>query len=132
LQEPDWLFVEDYCRAIALTLEKGEPGSIYNVSAGAPQNNLTVVRAILRHLDKPETLIQCVQDRPGHDRRYALDSSKLRRELGWAPQVSFDEGIQRTIEWYRSNTAWLEHARSGEYRRFYDRHYTRRDETFSR
>jgi dTDP-glucose 4,6-dehydratase len=132
LQERDWLFVEDYCRAIVLALEKGEPGSIYNVSAGDPQKNLTVVNAILRHLGKPETLIQYVQDRPGHDRRYALDSSKIQRELGWSPQISFDEGIRKTIDWYRSNTQWLEHARSGEYRKYYDRHYTRRDETFSR
>jgi dTDP-glucose 4,6-dehydratase len=132
MQERDWLFVEDYCRAIALAFEKAAPGSIYNVSAGAPQKNLTVIRTILRHLGKPDTLIQYVQDRPGHDRRYALDSSKLQRELGWSPQVSFDEGIRRTIDWYCSNGNWLESARSGEYRKYYDRHYTRREKTFSR
>jgi dTDP-glucose 4,6-dehydratase len=132
MQERDWLFVEDYCRAIAVAVEKAAPGSVYNVSAGAPQKNLTVVRAILRHLGKPDTLIQYVQDRPGHDRRYALDSSKIQAELGWSPRVSFDEGIRRTIDWYASNTSWLQNARSGEYRKYYDRHYTRRDETFSR
>jgi dTDP-glucose 4,6-dehydratase len=132
LQERDWLFVEDYCRAIALALQNGVPGSIYNVSAGDPQKNLTVVRAILRHLGKPDSLIQYVQDRPGHDRRCALDSSQIQRELGWSPQIPFDEGIRRTIDWYRANTAWLGHVRSGEYRKYYDRHYTRRDETFSR
>jgi dTDP-glucose 4,6-dehydratase len=132
MQERDWLFVEDYCRAIALALEKASPGSIYNVSAGTPQPNLKIVRTILKHLGKPESLMQYVKDRPGHDRRYALDSSKLQRELGWSPIVPFEEGLRRTIDWYQSNTAWLDHARSGEYRNYYDRHYVRRSETFSR
>jgi dTDP-glucose 4,6-dehydratase len=132
MQERDWLFVEDYCRAIALAVENAATGSVYNVSAGAPQTNMTVIRTILRHLDRPDTLIRYVQDRPGHDRRYSLDSSKLQRELGWSPQVSFDEGIRRTIDWYRSNKAWLESARSGDYRNYYDRHYTRREETFTK
>jgi dTDP-glucose 4,6-dehydratase len=132
MQERDWLFVEDYCRAIALALEKASPGSIYNVSAGTPQPNLKIVRTILAHLGKPESLMQYVKDRPGHDRRYALDSSKLQRELGWSPIVPFEEGIRRTIDWYQSNSAWLDHARSGEYRNYYDRHYVRRSETFSR
>lgn len=132
MQERDWLFVEDYCRAIALALEKAKPGSIYNVSAGSPQPNLKIVKTILHHLGKPESLMQFVQDRPGHDRRYALDSSKIHRELGWEPAVSFEEGIRRTIEWYQSNSEWLAHARSGEYRNYYERHYTRRTETFNR
>ena len=132
MQERDWLFVEDYCRAIALVVEKAAPGTVYNVSAGAPQPNLKIVRTILKYLGKPESLMQYVKDRPGHDRRYALDSSKIHRELGWSPTVSFEEGIRRTIDWYQSNTAWLDHARSGEYRNYYDRHYVRRTETFSR
>jgi dTDP-glucose 4,6-dehydratase len=132
LQERDWLFVGDYCRAIALALEKAKPGSIYNVSAGSPQPNHKIVKTILHHLGKPESLMQFVQDRPGHDRRYALDSSKIHRELGWEPAVSFEDGIRRTIEWYQSNSEWLDHARSGEYRTYYERHYTRRTETFSR
>lgn len=132
MQERDWLFVEDYCRAITLALEKGKSGEIYNVSSGEPQPNLKIVKTILKYLGKPETLMQYVKDRPGHDRRYALDSSKIRRELGWHPQVSFEDGIRRTIDWYCSNAAWLEHARSGEYRKYYDRHYTNRAETFSR
>ena len=130
MQERDWLFVEDYCRAIALTLEKAAPGSVYNVSSGASQPNLKIVRTILRLLGKPDSLIQYVQDRPGHDRRYALDSSKIQRELGWSPLLSFEEGIRRTIEWYRANSKWLDHACSGEYRKYYERHYDRRTETF--
>jgi dTDP-glucose 4,6-dehydratase len=130
LQERDWLFVEDYCRAIAEALENAKSGSIYNVSSGVSQANLKIVRTILRFLGKPDSLIQYVQDRPGHDRRYALDSSKIRRELGWRPQVSFEDGIRKTIEWYRANSEWLDHARSGEYRSYYERHYDRRSETF--
>jgi dTDP-glucose 4,6-dehydratase len=132
MQERDWLFVEDYCRAILLALEKGKAGEVYNVSAGAPQPNLKIVKTILKHLGKPETLIQYVKDRPGHDRRYALDSSKIQRELGWQPQVLFEDGIRRTIDWYGLHPSWLEHARSGEYRNYYHRHYTNRSETFSR
>jgi len=130
LQERDWLFVEDYCGAITLALEKAKPGSIYNVSSGVSQPNLKIVRTILQLLGKPESLIQYVQDRPGHDRRYALDSSKIQRELGWSPLVSFEDGIRKTIQWYRSNSEWLDHARSGEYRNYYHRHYNRRSETF--
>ena len=130
LQERDWLFVEDYCGAITLALEKAKPGSIYNVSSGVSQPNLKIVRTILQLLGKPESLIQYVQDRPGHDRRYAIDSSKIQRELGWSPLVSFEDGIRKTIQWYRSNSEWLDHARSGEYRNYYDRHYNRRSETF--
>jgi len=132
MQERDWLYVEDYCRAIACVLERGKAGEVYNVSSGAPAANLTVIKNILKILGKPESLIQFVTDRPGHDRRYSLDSSKLRRELGWKPEVSFEEGIRKTVEWYLDNKVWLERARSGEYRNYYERHYTRRDQTFSK
>ncbi|HET7106135.1 MAG TPA: dTDP-glucose 4,6-dehydratase [Candidatus Acidoferrum sp.] len=130
MQERDWLYVEDYCRAILLAIEKAAPGSIYNVSSGVSQPNLKIVRTILQLLGKPDSLIHYVQDRPGHDRRYALDSSKIRRELGWSPFVSFEEGIRKTIEWYGASSEWLHHARSGEYRNYYERHYDRRSETF--
>ena len=130
MQERDWLFVEDYGRAILLALEKGQAGAVYNVSAGMPQPNLKIVRTILSHLQKPDSLLKYVQDRPGHDRRYALDSSKIQRELGWKPEVSFEEGLRRTIDWYLANTAWLEHARSGEYLNYYERHYVNRAKTF--
>jgi dTDP-glucose 4,6-dehydratase len=129
LQERDWLYVEDFCRAIEQGLEQGKTGETYNVSSGARRTNLEVVRAILKLLGKPESLIKFVEDRPGHDRRYALNNEKIRRSLGWKPQVSFEEGISRTIEWCQRNTLWLERARSEEYRRYYDRHYTRRPET---
>jgi dTDP-glucose 4,6-dehydratase len=130
LNERDWLYVEDYCRAIATVLEKGKPGEIYNVSSGFPTQNIVVVKTILKLLGKPESLITYVTDRPGHDRRYALDSSKLRRELGWQPQISFEDGIRNTVEWYLSHSEWLAHARSGEYRNYYERHYHQRGATF--
>ena len=130
MQERDWLYVEDYCRAIALALDQAKPGTLYNVSAGTPQPNLKIVRTILSHLQKPDSLIAYVQDRPGHDRRYALDSFKIRHELGWKPQVSFEEGILRTVDWYKANSGWLENARSGEYLKYYERHYVNRADTF--
>ncbi len=132
MQERDWLYVEDYCRAIACVLKAGKPGEVYNVSSGTPTANLVVIKTILKMLGKPESLIQFVTDRPGHDRRYSLDSSKLRRELGWKPEVIFEEGIRRTVDWYRKNQVWLQRARSGEYRNYYERHYTRREETFTK
>jgi dTDP-glucose 4,6-dehydratase len=129
-QERDWLFVEDYCRAIAIALEKAQAGTVYNVSAGMSQPNLKMVRLILAYLQKPESLIKYVQDRLGHDRRYALDSSKIQRELGWKPQVGLEEGLRRTIDWYKENKSWLENARSGEYLNYYERHYANRAKTF--
>jgi dTDP-glucose 4,6-dehydratase len=128
-QERDWLYVEDCCRAIEQVLGRGKPGQIYNASSDSPQTNLKVARTILKLLGKPESLIQFVKDRPGHDRRYALDSTKIQRDLGWKAQVDFDRGIQSTIEWYQQNTPWLERARSEEYRQYYDRQYTHRLET---
>ncbi len=131
LQERDWLYVEDYCCAILTALERGARQEIYNVSSGSPQPNLAVVGTILRLLGKPESLIRFADDRPGHDRRYSLDSGKI-RELGWEPTVSFEQGIRRTITWYQENDGWLERARSGEYRAYYKRHYERRVETLKR
>jgi len=130
MQERDWLFVEDCCRAILLALENAPAGSVYNVSSGMSLPNLELVRAILAHLRKPDTLISFVPDRPGHDRRYALDSSKICRELAWKPHVSLEDGLHRTISWYRANGAWLENVRSGEYRHYYYRHYVNRSKTF--
>ncbi len=183
LHERDWLYVEDFCRAIELTLERSRGGGtaeVYNVSSGLPQTNLKVVKTILQLLGKPaqdkvtygaqeilagkpaqdnlvtrgteflagkpaqdnlvtrgteflagkpDSLIRFVEDRPGHDRRYALDSTKIRQALAWKPELTFGEGIRKTIEWYQRNALWLERARSGEYRQYYERHYTRRSET---
>ncbi|HEV2386410.1 MAG TPA: dTDP-glucose 4,6-dehydratase [Candidatus Acidoferrales bacterium] len=132
MQARDWLYVEDHCRAILLALRRGRPGETYNISSGHSRPNLEVIRAVLRLLGKPETLLRFVEDRPGHDRRYALDSSKCREELGWAPQKEFEEGLARTVAWNRANAAWLEHCRSGAYRSYYRRHYTNRAKTLAR
>ncbi len=132
LQERDWLYVEDYCRAIRLALTGGRVGEVYNVSAGLPRTNLEVIRALLDRLGKPHSLIQFVEDRPGHDRRYALDSRKLREELGWKPARSFEEALAATVEWNRANAAWIERCRSGAYRSYYRRHYTQRKKTLDR
>jgi len=102
----DWIFVEDHCRAIDLVLQRGEPG-IYNISSGEEKTNLEVVETILKIMGKDEKLVEFVEDRPGHDLRYSLDSSKI-RELGWKPKVSFEEGINRTVEWYLQNKWWWE------------------------
>ena len=131
LQARDWIHVEDYCRAILAALRKGRAGEIYNVSAGRPRTNLEVIRTLLGFVGKPESLITFVQDRPGHDRRYALDSTKFRNELGWEPRRSFEEGLASTVEWNRANAAWLERCRSGAYRDYYQRHYTERGKTLA-
>ena len=127
----DWIYVEDHCRAIWRALAKGRIGEVYNI--GGPEGsgqktNLEVVRTLLRLLGQPESLITFVADRPGHDRRYALDSSKLRTELGWSPCHTFEEGLERTVAWYRSHPEWLARCRSGAYRDYYQRHYEKRAE----
>jgi dTDP-glucose 4,6-dehydratase len=128
-QERDWLFVEDACRGVLAAIEHGRPGGIYNLGAGQPRANLNVVRAILRHLQRDDALIRFVEDRPGHDRRYALSCRLAQEELRWRPLVSFADGLAATVSWYQQNTGWLERARSGEYRRYFERHYLRREET---
>ncbi|HKW66141.1 MAG TPA: dTDP-glucose 4,6-dehydratase [Terriglobales bacterium] len=129
LQERDWLYVEDHCRGLVAVLERGREGEIYNIGAGNTEPNLCMVRRILRALNKPESLITQVVDRPGHDRRYALDCSKITRELGWSPRMDLEQGIQQTIAWYCLNAAWLQHVRNGDYQQYYDRYYTKRDES---
>lgn len=122
----DWLFVEDHCRAIEAVMEYGRAGEVYNVGGGNELPNIELAHLILRELKKPESLIQFVRDRPGHDRRYALDSSKLSRELGWKPLVSLAEGIPRTVRWYCEHQDWLRRVQSGEYREYYRKHYHER------
>jgi len=127
-QVRDWLYVDDHCRAIQAILHKGREGEIYNIGGNRSLPNMEVVRQILAATGAPETLIQYVQDRPGHDRRYALSSAKIMKETGWSPLVSFEEGLARTIEWYRHNAAWVARVKSEEYRDYYARNYERRGE----
>ena len=119
----DWLYVEDHCSAIDLIIRGGRVGEVYNIGGHNERTNLDVVKTILRTLDKPERLIRFVTDRPGHDLRYAIDASKIKNELGWVPQTTFDTGIQSTIEWYLKNEAWWKAVLDGSYRAYYDRMY---------
>jgi dTDP-glucose 4,6-dehydratase len=123
-----WIHVDDHSRAIRLILEKGRPGQVYNIG-GAPESekeNAEVTSLILKLLDKPSTLIRFVEDRKGHDRRYAVDYSKLEKELGWRPEIDFETGLKRTIAWYEENRDWWMKVRSGEYQTFFDRYYKER------
>lgn len=111
LQIRDWLYVEDHCSAISAVLEKGKLGEIYNIGGNNEKTNLEIIRLILHELDRPETLITYIQDRPGHDRRYAIDSSKIQKQLGWKPQYTFESGIAKTIQWYLKNQDWMKPER---------------------
>lgn len=122
----DWLHVADHCRALELVLAYGEAGEVYNIGGGTEMTNLELVQLILKVLDRPDSLIRHVQDRPGHDRRYAIDSTRIRRDLGWIPQVGFKEGLAATVRWYLENTDWVMKVTSGEYRNYYERMYADR------
>ena len=115
----DWLYVEDDCAAIDLIVRRGRGGEIYNIGGHNERTNLQVVKTILKELDKPESLIRFVTDRPGHDLRHAIDPAKIHAELGWLPETTFDEGIRRTVRWYLSHKEWWRHIISGEYRNYY-------------
>ncbi len=119
----DWIHVEDHCRGVLLALEKGRPGGIYNFGGASERTNLEVVRLILKLTGRTEELIRFVKDRPGHDRRYAMDFTLAARELGYAPEHSFENGLAATVDWYRANDAWLASVESGAYREFMDRWY---------
>jgi dTDP-glucose 4,6-dehydratase len=119
----DWLFVGDHCRAIEKMLFEGKPGEIYNVGGSNELTNLDITRRILSRLKKPERLITHVADRPGHDRRYALDASKLQRELGWKVEQPLEQALDFTIDWYVSNRSWWQKVKSGEYQQYYQKHY---------
>jgi dTDP-glucose 4,6-dehydratase len=119
----DWIYVDDHCRAIWMAMEKGRPGAVYNIGARNEQHNIDVVESLLDTLGKPRSLIRFVKDRPGHDRRYAIDPSLIEEELGWRPQETWKTGLQKTIQWYRENGRWLERTRSGAYRDYYRTQY---------
>ena len=122
----DWLYVEDHCSAIDLIIRKGRVGEVYNIGGHNERTNLEVVKTILRELGKPESLINYVTDRPGHDQRYAIDPAKISNELGWTPATKFDDGIKKTIQWYLDNRSWWEQILSGDYQNYYAKMYANR------
>ena len=122
----DWLYVEDHCRAIDMIIHKGRVGEVYNIGGHNERTNLQVVKTVLKELGKSEDLITYVTDRPGHDRRYAIDPAKIHAELGWEPLTLFDEGIKKTVKWYLENREWWEHIISGDYQQYYEKMYKNR------
>jgi dTDP-glucose 4,6-dehydratase len=126
-QQRDWLHVEDNCRGILAVLEKGKVGEVYNIAGLDVEENLTMAGRVLELTGKPKTLLTYVQDRPGHDRRYALDCSKIKSELGWSPQIPLQDGLGQTIDWYRRNTKWVAGVRDGEYLSYYAKYYGQRE-----
>lgn len=122
----DWLYVRDHCAAIDLIIRKGREGETYNIGGHNERANIAVVKTVLRELGKPETLIEHVTDRKGHDRRYAIDPTKIHAELGWLPTTSFEAGIKKTVAWYLENRAWWEHIVSGAYASYYEKMYGNR------
>jgi dTDP-glucose 4,6-dehydratase len=119
----DWIYVEDHCRAILAALERGRAGHVYNVGARNERLNIEVAESVLDALGKPRTLLKFVKDRPGHDRRYAIDPTKAETELGWRPRETWESGLRKMIRWYQENAKWVERARSGAYREYYARQY---------
>jgi dTDP-glucose 4,6-dehydratase len=122
----DWLYVEDHCTAIDLILHRGRPGEVYNIGGHNERTNLEVVKTIIKELGKSESLIHFVTDRPGHDMRYAIDPTKIHRELGWLPETKFDEGIKKTVKWCLDNKSWWENIINGEYQNYYSKMYENR------
>jgi dTDP-glucose 4,6-dehydratase len=122
----DWIFVHDHCRALDVVLQKGKPGEIYNIGSGNEKTNLELIHKLLELLDKPQSLIQFVTDRPAHDRRYALDCAKITTELGWKPAYSFEKALSATVDWYLKNGPWWRSIKSGEYSRYYRKMYLKR------
>jgi dTDP-glucose 4,6-dehydratase len=123
LQVRDWVHVRDHCAAVHRVWKDGKPGEVYNIGGRCEKTNLELTHALLRALAKPPSLIRYVQDRPGHDRRYAIDCSKIERDLGWRPSVPFEQGLRDTVAWYRANAAWVGRVRSGDYLKYYERQY---------
>lgn len=134
----DWLYVEDHCDALMTTLEKGEQGETYNIGGNEERENIDIVRMLCKKMDRKlgrsgervsQNLIEFVKDRPGHDRRYAIDASKIESKLGWKPRYTFEDAIEKTIDWYLANTKWVESIRTGEYRNWIDRNYLNREDS---
>jgi len=119
----DWIYVIDHNRAVETVFENGKTGGVYNIGAENEMPNIKIIELILRHLNKPKSLIKFVKDRPGHDRRYAIDASKIKNELGWKPEYTFENAIKDTIDWYLSNKKWWERIISGEYQKYYEKQY---------
>ncbi|MFN3691878.1 GDP-mannose 4,6-dehydratase [Fervidobacterium pennivorans subsp. shakshaketiis] len=129
----DWLYVQDHCKAIDLVFEKAKPGQVYNIGGNNERENIFIVKKVIEILREMtgdeeinEGLIKHVKDRPGHDRRYAIDASKIKQELGWEPEVGFEEGLRKTIKWYLENKQWVEEIKSGEYKDWWNRNYVNR------
>jgi dTDP-glucose 4,6-dehydratase len=127
----EWIFADEHSRAVLTALERGVPGEVYNIGSGQEKTNLEVVQTLLNLMGKPESLIQFVKDRPGHDRRYAIDCSKIAREWNWSPEIDFNLGLARTIEWYQKHQDWIHEIKDASYLEYYDRMYTHRDETLA-
>jgi dTDP-glucose 4,6-dehydratase len=126
-QQRDWLHVEDNCRGVLAVLEKGRIGEVYNIGGLDVEENLTIARRLLKLTGKSESLLSYVKDRPGHDRRYALRCKKMEVELGWKPEISLEDGLRQTIDWYKNNTDWMAGVRGGDYLSYYDKYYVNRD-----
>jgi dTDP-glucose 4,6-dehydratase len=128
MQVRDWLHVSDHCSAIDTVLNKGVDGEVYNIGGNNEKANIEIVKLIIETLDKSENLIKYVKDRPGHDRRYAIDNTKITTQLGWSPAYTFEKGIKDTIEWYLNNTEWIDNIVSGDYMKYYEKMYSGIDE----
>jgi len=130
-QQRDWLHVKDNCRGILAVLERGKIGEVYNIGGSHVEENLAMAARLLRLTGKPEGLLRYVTDRPGHDRRYALNSGKIESELGWKPEISLEDGVCQTIEWYKDNSKWVSGVRAGDYLSYYEKYYNDRDNSLS-
>ena len=126
-QVREWIYTEDHCSAVDVILHKGKEGEIYNIGTERELENLDTIKTILNVLGMDDNYIEFVKDRPAHDRRYSLDTSKLRNELGWSPQVEFEDGIKRTVDWFKNNESWWKEIKSGEYQKYYEKQYGAKD-----
>ena len=119
----DWLYVEDHCEAIDKIVHNGKIGETYCVGGNTEKNNREITHELLKLMDKNESHVEFIKDRPGHDKRYAIDFSKIKNELGWEPRVSFKEGLKKTVEWYKNNEVWWKNIKNGKYKKYYERQY---------